>query len=195
MVPLHHTMKTPIQSALTPRVVPRLARKNAGGTTAPMGTVGLGTSSGQPAPVPVTDDDPAANFKSLFGSASYSVAAPAATTTAKPAPTLESVFGGSPYASNPGGTAPNGVSYGYNPTYFATRSAADKLAQMYGGTVVEANAITPYGPFQQNQVNQMIRFSNGNVVNAGILASYFDRGWSQEQINGAIAGEINQIPG
>jgi hypothetical protein len=61
--------------------------------------------------------------------------------------------------------------------------------------VVEKNAITPCGPFQQNQMNQMIEFPNGNVVNAGILASYFDRGWSQPEIDSAIAGEIRQIPG
>jgi hypothetical protein len=104
------------------------------------------------------------------------------------------VFGSNPYITNPGGTAPNGVTYSYNPTYFATRATADKLAQMYGGTVVEMNAITPYGPFQQSHANEMIRFPNGNVVNAGILASYFDRGWSRDQINQAIAGEINSFP-
>jgi hypothetical protein len=197
MVPLHNTMRNTIQSALSPRVVPRTVRKEAAaGTSAATGTPILGTSSGKPDSTPVPDHDPAADFKALFGSGNYSVSAPTTVTAPKAAaPTLESVFGGSPYVSNPGGTAPNGVSYGYNPTYFATQSAADKLAQMYGGTVVEKNAITPYGPFQQNQMNQMIQFPNGNVVNAGILASYFDRGWSQEQINGAIAGEINQIPG
>jgi hypothetical protein len=141
--------------------------------------------------------DPAANFKALFGSVNKAALTPGPPAAApKPAaPTLQSVFGGSPYATNPGGMAPNGVTYGYNPTYFATKSAADKLAQMYGGTVVQMNAITPYGPFQQNQMNQMIQFSNGNIVNAGIMASYFDRGWSQQEIDTAIAGEINQIPG
>jgi hypothetical protein len=189
-------MRHTIQSALTPRVVPRTVGKEAAGTNAATATPILGTNSGQPVSTPVSDPDPASDFKSLFGGGTHTVSAPTPPTAPKvAAPTLQSVFGGSPYVSNPGGTAPNGVSYGYNPTYFATRSAADKLAQMYGGTVVQTNAITPYGPFQQNQMNQMIQFSNGNVVNAGILASYFDRGWSQEQINGAIAGEINQIPG
>jgi hypothetical protein len=105
------------------------------------------------------------------------------------------MFGSNQYVSNPGGMAPNGVTYGYNPTYFATRATADKLAQIYGGTVVEMNAITPYGPFQQNQMNEMIKFPNGNVVNAGVLASYYDHGWSQEQVNSAISAEINVIPG
>lgn len=191
MVPLRNTMRSAIQSALTPRVAPRPLRKETPGASA-------GAAS-KPAPTVGSTEayDPAASFKALFGNVNHAAAAPATPTAVPkpPAPTLQSVFGGSPYSANPGGMAPNGVTYGYNPTYFATKSAADKLAQMYGGTVVQMNAITPYGPFQQNQMNQMIQFSNGNIVNAGILASYFDRGWSQEQIDGAIAGEINQIPG
>jgi hypothetical protein len=184
-------MRTAIQSALTPRVAPRPVRKEA--------SVASSATTSQLAATTVSTEayDPAANFKALFGNVNKAALTPGppAETPKPAAPTLQSVFGGSPYATNPGGMAPNGVTYGYNPTYFATKSAADKLAQMYGGTVVQMNAITPYGPFQQNQMNQMIRFSNGNIVNAGILASYFDRGWSQEQIDGAIAGEINQIPG
>ena len=183
MVPLRNTMRNTIQSALTPRVPPRTAKKEAGNAPGASPTASTATAV----------YDPAANFKALFGhiypAAQTAGAAQAAT---KPAvPTLQSVFGGSPFAANPGGTAPNGVTYSYNPTYFATRAAADKLAQMYGGTVVEMNAITPYGGFQQNQMNQMIQFPNGKVVNAGILASYFDRGWSQQEIDSAIAGEIN----
>ena len=197
MVPLRNTMRNSIHSVTTPRTLPKPVRQQstaatlvpASGTTGTTST-GSGTSVATP--------DPAADFKSLFSPihpSATSPAPPAPAPSAKPAaPTLQSVFGGNPYVSNPGGMAPNGMSYSYNPTYFATRETADKLAQMYGGTVVEANAITPYGPFQQNQMNELIRFPNGNVVNAGILASYFDHGWSQEQINGAIAGEINQIP-
>jgi hypothetical protein len=182
MVPVRNAMRIPIHSVMTPRLVPKTVRKE-------MPATGTGSTPTTPA----VNADPAANFKSLFG---HAVATPAAAEPPKPAlPTLQSVFGGNPYVSNPGGMAPNGVTYGYNPTYFATRATADKLAQMYGGTVVEMNAITPYGPFQQNQMNQMIRFPNGNVVNAGVLASYFDRGWTQDRIDGAIAGEINQIPG
>jgi hypothetical protein len=80
-------------------------------------------------------------------------------------PTAKSVFGPNPWIANPGDVAPNGVSYGYNPEYFATRSTADKLAQMLGGKVVEMNAITRYGPFHQNQLNEMIEMPNGKVVN------------------------------
>jgi len=196
MVPLHNTLRNATRSVQTPWVVAKGVRKETAtgaSATAAASTAGSTTPGTQPA----TPVDPAANFKSLFGHVNASLLTPAPPVAApKPAnPTLQSVFGPNAYASNPGGVAPNGVTYNFNPIYFASRATADKLALMYGGTVVEANAITPYGPFQQNQMNEMIRFPNGNVVNAGILASYFDRGWSQEQINGAIAGEINQIPG
>jgi hypothetical protein len=143
----------------------------------------------------VTSGDAAADFRALFTSRS-TPPVPSIPAPPKPVlPTAQSVFGDNPWIANPGGVAPNGVTYGYNPEYFATRATADKLAQMYGGTVEEANAITPFGPFKQNQMNEMIRFSNGNVVNAGILAAYFNRGLTQEQIDSAIAGEIRQFPG
>ena len=136
--------------------------------------------------------DAAADFRALFTSRSNPP-----TTVAPTAPpvviTAQSMFGPNPWVLNPGGVAPNGVTYGYNPAYFATRETADTLAKIYGGTVEETNAITPYGPFKQNQLNEMIRFPNGNVVNAGILASYFDRGFSREQIDRSIAVEINDL--
>ena len=191
MVPIHNAISTSTHGMLTPRIVPKSIRKvNAASTPGAGGLAGSSTATSIP------PSDPAADFKSLFGHATVGTTTAALPTAPKPVtPTLQSVFGTNPYVSQPGGVAPNGVSYSYNPTYFATRATADKLAQMYGGKVVEMNAITPFGPFQQNQRNEMIQFPNGNVVNAGILASYFDHGWSQEQINTAIAGEINQIPG
>ena len=206
MVPVHNSLRNPIHNVLTPRIVPKTIRTQTATPATGTGSAGTPASTGTAATTGSTttgaaatagaaaDSDPAADFKALFGHASTT---PVTTPTTPPAPaipTLQSVFGTNPYVSNPGGVAPNGVTYGYNPTYFATRATAEKLAQMYGGTVVEANAITPYGPFQQNQMNEMIRFPNGNVVNAGILASYFDRGWSQARVDNAIAGEINDIP-
>jgi len=138
--------------------------------------------------------DTAADFRALFTSHT-NPPDPVVNTLNVVIPTALSVFGSNPWIENPGGVAPNGVHYGYNPDYFATRATADKLAQMYGGTVEEMNAITPFGPFKQNQMNEMIRFPNGNVVNAGILASYYDRGLTQAQIDTAIAAEIRVIPG
>ena len=189
MVAVHNALRNPVHSAITGRIVPKTSRDTSasGAVPATSGTQGSATSGAS------TDADPAADFKSLFGHPTPpSLVTPPVTPKANP--TLQSVFGSNPYITNPGGTAPNGVTYSYNPTYFATRATADKLAQIYGGTVVEMNAITPYGPFQQSHANEMIRFPNGNVVNAGILASYYDRGWSQDRIDQAIAGEINSIP-
>ena len=138
--------------------------------------------------------DAAADFRALFTSGSNPPGPSLPATPPVAIPTAQSVFGSNPWIVNPGGVAPNGVAYGYNPEYFATRATADKLAQIYGGTVEEANAITPYGPFKQNETNEMIRFPNGNVVNAGILASYYNRGLTQEQIDSSIAAEIREIP-
>jgi hypothetical protein len=110
------------------------------------------------------------------------------------APTAQSLFGDNPWMSNPGGMAPNGVTYGYNPYYFATAATAAKVAQMVGGTVVQSNAITPNGPFQQNQPNYMVQLPNGRQIYAGIFASFFDHGYTQDFVNRLINSEINDGP-
>lgn len=180
MAIVHNSLRNSIHTLMTTRVAPKLPKKQAAATSTASST---------------TTSDAAADFRALFTSR-WNPPTPVVpnTNTTPPLPTAQAVFGPNPWVSNPGGMAPNGVAYSYNPAYFATRATADKLAQMYGGTVVEMDAITPYGPFQQNQKNEMIRFSNGNVVNAGILASYFDRGMTQAQIDEAIAGEIKSTP-
>ena len=133
--------------------------------------------------------DAAADFRAIFSGKP----APAAATppAPDPPPTAQSVFGPNPWIAKPGGVAPNGVTYGYNPYYFATPDTAAKVAQMLGGTVVETNAITPYGPFQQNQPNEMVQLSNGRLLNAGIIASFYDHGYSQQYINMLISNEVN----
>ena len=107
------------------------------------------------------------------------------------APTAQMLFGPNPWAANPGGMAPNGVSYGYNPYYFATAATAAKVAQMVGGTVVSANAMTPYGPFQQNQPNYLVQLPNGRQINAGLFAEFFDHGYTQEFVNRLVSAELN----
>jgi hypothetical protein len=107
------------------------------------------------------------------------------------APTAESLFGPNPWMSNPGGMAPNGVSYSYNPYYFATAETAAKVAQMVGGTVVQSNALTPNGPFQQFQPNYMVQLPNGRQIYAGLFASFFDHGYTQDFVNKLIAAEIS----
>jgi hypothetical protein len=138
----------------------------------------------------------AADFRALFSPK------PVTTTVTQPAPppapaqnvpTLESVFGPNPFMTNPGFTGPDGKTYGYNPVYFATPETAAKLAQMYGGTVVQRNYMAPNGGFQQTDMNQMIQFPNGAVLNAGLLASYFNLGLTQTQIDQTVATDINSI--
>jgi hypothetical protein len=104
------------------------------------------------------------------------------------APTAEALFGANPWINDAGGSGPNG-GYSYNKYYFATPATAAKVAQMVGGKVVATNDLTPYGPFVQNQANQMVQMPDGRLINAGIIASYFDRGWSQQTVDALVNGE------
>ena len=145
------------------------------------------------------------DFRALFTPkpAAPAVAPPAVTAPPAPAPappapasppSAQSVFGPNPWIANPGGVAPNGVTYNYNPIYFATPATAAKVAQIVGGTVVQTNAITPFGPFQQNQPNQMVQLPNGRLINAGIIASLYDHGYSQQYVDTLVAREISDTP-
>jgi len=106
------------------------------------------------------------------------------------APTAEALFGANPWLANASGTGPNG-SYAYNPTYFATPSTAAKVAQMLGGTVVAVDAITPYGPFKQDQPNLMVRMPDGKMANAGLVAGFYNNGYTQQYVDRMIAAELN----
>jgi hypothetical protein len=117
------------------------------------------------------------------------VTSPAAVTSPM-APTAQSLFGANPWSTNAGGTGPNG-SYSYNPYYFATPQTAAKVAQMLGGTVVAMDAITPFGPFQQNQPNQMVQMPDGKLINAGLIAGLYDHGFTQQAVDRMIAGELS----
>ena len=134
---------------------------------APPGTIGTVTPW-SPAPVVVT---------------------PAATTSPM-APTAQSIFGANPWSTDAGGTGPNG-SYSYNNYYFATPATAAKVAQMLGGKVVAQDAITPFGPFIQNQPNQMVQMPDGKLINAGLVAGFYDHGYTQQAVDRMIAGEIS----
>ncbi len=108
-------------------------------------------------------------------------------------PTLESVFGTENcWEAAPTGSGPNGV-YSYNPIYFATQQTAQVVAQMLGGTVVQANAIADGGGFQQQQPNYMVQMPDGRQFNAGLVASLYDHGYSQGFINQEIAGMLNGL--
>lgn len=114
---------------------------------------------------------------------------PSAASTCPLAPTAQSLFGPNPWSTGAGGTGPGG-SYGYNPYYFATPATAAKVAQMLGGKVVAMNSITPFGPFQQNQPNQMIQMPDGRMINAGLVAGFYDHGYTQQTVDKMIAAEV-----
>ena len=120
----------------------------------------------------------------------------AATTSTTPAntsvmaPTAQSLFGDNPWCTDAGGTGP-GVSYSYNPYCFASAATAAKVAQMLGGKVVAVDAITPYGPFTQNQPNLMVQMPDGKLINAGLIAGLYDHGYSQQTVDQMIAAEVS----
>ena len=105
-------------------------------------------------------------------------------------PTAQSVFGSQPWLAAPTGSNPDGAQFGYNPIYFATLQTAERIAAMVGGQVVEQKAIAPDGPIQQQTSNEMIRLSNGRVLNAGLIAAFYDHGYPQSYIDLLIQNEI-----
>lgn len=110
------------------------------------------------------------------------------------APTAEQVFGSSPWLSDPTGTGPGGLTFGYNPLYFATPQTAAVVAQMVGGTVVQDNEFTkdtPGDPFAQQQPNEMVELPGGALINPGLIASLYTHGLPQWEIDQAITNEVN----
>ena len=98
------------------------------------------------------------------------------------APTAQSLFGSAPWITS--GIGP------FNPQYFATPETARKVALILNGIVVQRYAITPFGPFQQNQPNLMVLLADGTVHNAGVIAALYDHGYSQVTIEQMICDEI-----
>jgi hypothetical protein len=146
-----------------------------------------------PTSEPVAVPTPDTSLKALFGQpipANPTPVAPQSTT--QQAPTAESVFGPNPWMTAPTGMGPNGVTFSYNPIFFATPATAMKVAQMVGGTVIQSNQFTPNGgAFQQQQANWMVQMPNGNIVNPGLVASFYTHGYPQSYIDGLIAGAVN----
>ena len=106
------------------------------------------------------------------------------------APTAQSVFGSQPWLATPTGNNPDGTQFGYNPIYFATPQTAQQIAAMVGGQVVEQDAIAANGAMRQQVPNEMIQLSNGSVVNAGLIADFYDHGYPQSYIDMLIQNEI-----
>lgn len=148
------------------------------------------------APSPPPAPSFAASFLALFGGVSSPPPAPApsaaAATAPRPAPTAEDVFGPAPWVTRPTGLGPDGISYDYNPLYFATPQTAAAVAQMVGGTVVASNQFTsaPGSTFQQQQPNLMVRLSNGALINPGLVAGFYTHGYPQSLVDQMIANEV-----
>lgn len=111
---------------------------------------------------------------------------------ADPVPTAESVFGPNPWLTNTSGSTPLGQSYGFNSLYFATDATAEKVAQLLGGKVVQENALCgDNGVFLQQQKNNMIELPNGRIVNAGLIANFYNHGYTQSYIDTLIQHELS----
>lgn len=137
----------------------------------------------------------AGDFRALFTPKVSSTGVTATTDPfnppANPAPTAESVFGASPWMTNPTGVGPNGQTYGYNPLYFATPQTAAQVAQMVGGTVVQSNQFTGNGgAFTQQQPNLMVQLPDGNLINPGLVASFYAHGYPQSYVDQLVANEV-----
>jgi hypothetical protein len=142
-----------------------------------------------------------ADFMAVFGGSSgssgSSTPAAAATPAAQPAaatdvPTAQSVFGDQPWMSNPQGSAADGTTWNYNPIYFASASTAAQVAAMVGGKVIQQEAITSTGnsTLEQTTLNNMVQMPDGGVINPGLVADFYDHGYSQSMINQMIANEV-----
>ena len=129
------------------------------------------------------------NLASPTSSAATATAPRAAAAAETGERTAQSLFGDRPWIESPSGNGPIGPWY-YNPAYFATRQTAEIVAAMTGGEVVEQNALTPFGPLQQQVPNEMIELPNGRIVNAGIIANFFDHGFPQSFVDRLLQLEI-----
>lgn len=141
-------------------------------------------------PVQTTSAEDTPSFSSNLQTAMAPAAAsetPAAQTSPGP-PSAESVFGANPWEASPNCQGPNGISFGYNPIFFATQQTAETVANLIGGTVVQSNAMTPSGgPFQQQQENWMVQLGDGRLVNPGLVASCYSHGYPQSLVDQMVA--------
>jgi hypothetical protein len=104
------------------------------------------------------------------------------------------VFGDSPWETDVVGTGPSG-NFTLNPQYFATESTAQEVAAMVGGTVVSVNTMAQCSgnPFKQSEDNEMVELSNGCMINAGLVAGFFNNGYDLSQISRMIQNEVTNV--
>ena len=166
------------------------------GAAAPSIKTALTLQSVAPATV-VKQPEPAAAAAPVAETGSTPVAKQAAspaTAAAAPsceAPTAESVFGANPWLSNPTGLTPEGNYYSYNPLYFASAATAAKVAEMFGGQVVETQELCSAAgsPFRQQQANRMVQLPDGRMINPGLVASFYTHGYPQSYIDRLLTNE------
>jgi len=164
------------------------------------GALGPSSEAGASSSTPAVSTPAANNAPSLLnlfhGASASSSPQPAVSSPAPaplpPCPTLESVFGSNPWETAPYGNGPNGVTFSYNPTFFATQQTAQKVAQMIGGSVVQANAMTPCGgALTQNDTNWMVKMPDGRMVNPGLVAACYSHGYPQPFVDNMVADVVN----
>jgi len=180
-------------SAQTSLAKQELARTLAAAATSNSSTPATTTpaSSGTTATAAVI---PAATPATTAASTTATAATAAASTTASGPPTAQSVFGANPWEADPTGSGPLGT-YNYNPYYFATPQTAAEVASMVGGTVVQVNCFSQSAgnPFSQNQPNEMVRLSNGTMLNPGLVASFYTHGYPQSMVDQMVASEVANV--
>jgi hypothetical protein len=107
----------------------------------------------------------------------------------------QQVFGSSPWESDPTVSGPAG-NFNLNPEYFATQQTAQMVAQMVGGTVVAVNnmsSTTPGDVFKQSTDNEMVKLSDGSMINAGLVAGFFTHGYSLSMVQSMIQNEVTNV--
>jgi hypothetical protein len=127
------------------------------------------SSSPTPTPQPAASgqgNSAAADFRQLFGGLA---AVPPSADTAPATPPFVPTF---QYPVGTDGTQ----QWNLNHDYFATKETAQWIANKYGnGQVIEVPFEGSGGPFRASATEYQIKLSDGRMVNAGILAGYYER--------------------
>jgi hypothetical protein len=139
------------------------------------GAAGASRQASSTVAAPAADSAPqsqanagAGDFRQLFNGLPASPA-PAAVTAAAKAPTFVPAFRTA--------TVTDGSQvWGLNHTYFAMPETAQWIANRYGtGQVVEVPFGGSAGPFSASANEYHVKLADGRLVNAGILAGYYER--------------------
>ena len=92
--------------------------------------------------------------------------------------TTRQLLGGAPFvpAFRTATVTDGSAVWALNKDYFATRDTAQWIANKYGtGEVVETQFEGSGGPFAASAQEFQVKLADGRMVNAGILASYYER--------------------